>query len=145
MKIQNKNCWNQLKRKELNCNLKRLEERRKDFENAFKRLEEALKENETEIAIDGTLHRFEFTFELAWKTMKDYLEYHGIIENTGSPREIIKAAFKQGLIQEGEDWIQMMLSRNSLSHLYDEKTSRQIYDLIKNKYVYLLKDILEKV
>lgn len=129
----------------MNCNLKRLEERRKDFENAFKRLEEALKENETEIAIDGTLHRFEFTFELAWKTMKDYLEYHGIIENTGSPREIIKAAFKQGLIQEGEDWIQMMLSRNSLSHLYDEKTSRQIYDLIKNKYVYLLKDILEKV
>ena len=129
MKIQNENCWNQLKRKELNYNLKRLEE--------------ALKENETEIAIDGTLHRFEFTFEFAWKTMKDYLEYHGVIENTGSPREIIKAAFK--LIQEGEDWIQMMLSRNSLSHLYDEKTSRQIYDLIKNKYVYLLKDILEKV
>ena len=145
MKIQNKNCWNQLKRKELNCNLKRLEERRMDFENAFKRLEEALKENETEIAIDGTLHRSEFTFELAWKTMKDYLEYHGVIENTGSPREIIKVAFKQGLIAEGEDWIQMMLSRNSLSHLYDEKTSRQIYDLIKNKYVYLLKDILEKV
>ncbi len=129
----------------MNCNLKRLEERRKDFENAFKRLEEALKENETEIAIDGTLHRFEFTFELAWKTMKDYLEYQGVIENTGSPREIIKVAFKQGLIAEGEDWIQMMLSRNSLSHLYDEKTSRQIYDLIKNKYVYLLKDILEKV
>lgn len=129
----------------MNCNLKRLEERRMDFENAFKRLEEALKENETEIAIDGTLHRFEFTFELAWKTMKDYLEYHGVIENTGSPREIIKVAFKQGLIAEGEDWIQMMLSRNSLSHLYDEKTSRQIYDLIKNKYVYLLKDILEKV
>lgn len=125
--------------------MKRLEERRVDLENAYKRLEEALKENETELAIDGTLHRFEFTFELAWKTMKDYLEYNGVIENTGSPREVIKAAFKQGMIENGEDWIDMMLSRNSLAHLYDENKSREIYDLIKNKYVFLLKDILQKV
>ena len=113
--------------------MKRLEERRKDLESAFKRLEEALRESETELAIDGTLHRFEFTFELAWKTMKDYLEYNGVIENTGSPREVIKAGFKQGMIEDGEAWIDMMLSRNSLSHLYDENKSREIYDLIKNK------------
>lgn len=125
--------------------MKRLEERKNDLQNAYKRLEEALKENETELAIDGTLHRFEFTFELAWKTMKDYLEYNGVIGNTGSPREVIQAAFKQGMIENGEDWIAMMLSRNSLSHLYDEKTSREIYDLIKNKYVFLLKDILQKI
>lgn len=125
--------------------MKRLEERKSDLKNAFQRLEEALKENETELAIDGTLHRFEFTFELAWKTMKDYLEYNGVIENTGSPREVIKAAFKQGMIKNGEDWIDMMLSRNSLSHLYDENKSREIYDLIKNKYVFLLKDILQKI
>ena len=55
--------------------MKRLEERKFDLENAFQRLKEALQENETQLAIDGTLHRFEFTFELAWKTMKDYLEY----------------------------------------------------------------------
>lgn len=125
--------------------MKRLEERKLDLENAFNRLEEALQENETELAIDGTLHRFEFTFELAWKTMKDYLEYQGVIENTGSPREVIKVAFKQGMIEDGEGWIDMMLSRNSLSHLYDENKSREIYDLIKNKYINLLKDILEKI
>lgn len=129
----------------MSCNLKRLEERKLDLENAFNRLEEALQENETELAIDGTLHRFEFTFELAWKTMKDYLEYQGVIENTGSPREVIKVAFKQGMIEDGEGWIDMMLSRNSLSHLYDENKSREIYDLIKNKYINLLKDILEKI
>lgn len=129
----------------MNCNLKRLEERKSDLENAFKRLEEALQENETELAIDGTLHRFEFTFELAWKTMKDYLEYQGVIEHTGSPREVIKVAFKQGLIEDGEGWIDMMLSRNSLSHLYDENKSRKIYDLIKNQYIDLLKDVLQKI
>lgn len=125
--------------------MKRLEERKSDLEKAFQRLEEALQENDTELAIDGTLHRFEFTFELAWKTMKDYLEYNGVIEHTGSPREVIQAAFKQGLIENGEDWIAMMLSRNSLSHLYDEKTSREIYDSIKNKYRFLLKEILQKL
>ncbi len=125
--------------------MKRLEERKFDLENAFQRLKEALQENETQLAIDGTLHRFEFTFELAWKTMKDYLEYNGVIEHTGSPREVIQAAFKQGLIENGEDWIAMMLSRNSLSHLYDEKTSREIYDLIKNKYLFLLKEVLQKL
>lgn len=125
--------------------MKRLEERKSDLENAFKRLKEALQENETELAIDATLYRFKFTFELAWKTMKDYLEYQGVIENTGSPREVIKAAFKQGLIEDGEGWIDMMLSRNSLSHLYDENKSREIYDIIKNKYINLLKDILEKI
>lgn len=127
------------------CNLKRLEERKSDLENAFKKLEQALKESKTELGIDGTLHRFEFTFELAWKTMKDYLEYQGVIENTGSPREVIKAAFKQGMIEDGEGWIAMMLSRNSLAHLYDENKSREIYDLIKNKYIFLLSDILQKI
>ena len=58
----------------------RFDERRREFEKALNRLEEALKEEETDIVIDGVLHRFEFTFELAWKTMKDYLEYQGIIE-----------------------------------------------------------------
>lgn len=125
--------------------MKRLEERKVDLQNAYNRLEEALKESETELAIDGTLHRFEFTFELAWKTIKDYLEYNGVIENTGSPREVIKAAFKQGIIEDGEAWIAMMLSRNSLAHLYDENKSREIYDLIKSKYIFLLKDILQKI
>lgn len=125
--------------------MKRFEERRRDLMNAYQRLEEALREEESELAIDGTLHRFEFTFELAWKTIKDYLEYNGVIENTGSPREVIKSAFKQGLIEDGESWIEMMLSRNSLSHLYDENKSREIYEVIKNKYIFLLKDILERL
>ena len=115
--------------------MSRFQERLSDYSNAVERLEEALKEKENEIVIDGVLHRFEFTFELAWKTIKDCLEYLGITEKTGSPRENIKLGFQHGLIQDGEKWIEIMLSRNSLSHLYDEKTSREIYKKIKKEYI----------
>ena len=121
-------------------------QRRDDFKNALSRLKEALQEeNVTDIVIDGVLHRFEFTFELAWKTMKDYLEYMGISEKTGSPREVIQSAFHSNLIEDGEDWIEMMLSRNTLSHLYDEEESRKIYNKIKEKYAHMLEDLVEKI
>ena len=123
--------------------MKRFEERKQDLAKATERLKEALKERETEITIDGTLHRFEFTFELAWKTMKDLMEYNGIIETTGSPREVLRTAFQNGLIEDGETWINMMLARNSLSHLYDEETSRKIYKDIKEKYIVLIEKLNE--
>lgn len=127
--------------------MKRFEERKQDLAKATERLKDALNEEETEIAIDGTLHRFEFTFELAWKTMKDLMEYNGIIGATGSPREVLKNAFQNGIIEDGETWINMMLARNSLSHLYDEEVSRKIYKDIKEKYIVLiekLNEVLEK-
>ena len=123
----------------------RFGERRKEFSYAVERLKEALEEKENDIIIDGVLHRFEFTFELAWKTMKDYLEYVGVIEKTGSPREIIKSAFEYGMLEDGEAWIKMMLARNSLSHLYDEAKSREVYQDIKNSYFNLLRKLENKL
>ena len=114
---------------------------KENFKNATERLKEALNEEITDIVIDGVLHRFEFTFELAWKTMKDLMEYNGIIETTGSPREVLRTAFQNGIIEDGEAWINMMLARNSLSHLYDEETSRKIYKDIKEKYVVLIEKL----
>ena len=124
--------------------MKRYEERKQELLNATERLKEALQEQESDIVIDGTLHRFEFTFELAWKTMKDYLEYSGIIDGIGSPREIIKTAFANGIIEDGENWIKMMLARNSLSHLYDEEKSREIYIEIKEIYLELFEKLNKK-
>lgn len=125
--------------------MKRFIERKQDLTNATKRLKEALEQEETDIVIDGVLHRYEFTFELAWKTLKDYLEYLGIPMNTGSPREVIKESFAHNLISDGETWIKMMLARNSLSHLYDEETSRQIYIAIKNEYIHELEKLVESL
>lgn len=122
-----------------------IEKRKKVLAKATERLKEALNEKETEIAIDGTLHGFEFTFELAWKTMKDLMEYNGIIETTGSPREVLRTAFQHRLIEDGETWIDMMLDRNKLSHLYDEETSRKIYKDIKEKYIVLIEKLNEEL
>ena len=115
--------------------MKRLKERAEDYCKALERLKEAILQAPTDIIIDGTLQRYEFTFELAWKTMKDYLEYNGIIDSVATPRAIIQSAFQSKIIKNGEMWIQMMLDRNSLSHLYDEEKSRTIYINIKDKYL----------
>ncbi len=123
--------------------MKRFEERKQDLINATNRLKEALQEEQNNITIDGTLHRYEFTFELAWKTLKDYLEYLGIPSETGSPRDIIKESFAHNIIKNGDVWIKMMLARNSLSHLYDEESSRQIYENIKNEYIKEIEKLVE--
>ena len=123
--------------------MKRFEERKEDFENATRRLKEALQEQETDLNVDGVLHRYEFTFELSWKTLKDFLEYLGVTLNTGSPREVIKVAFENKLIDDGEAWIKMMLARNALSHLYEEETSREIYSEIKNKYIFEFEKLID--
>ena len=123
--------------------MKRFEERKQDLINATNRLKEALNEEESELMVDAVLHRYEFTFELAWKTLKDYLEYLGVTMNTGSPREVIKESFAHELISDGEVWIKMMLARNSLSHLYDEETSREVYEEIKNEYIYQIEKLVE--
>ncbi len=123
--------------------MKRFEERKQDLKNAKNRLKEALEEEEKDITVDGVLHRYEFTFELAWKTLKDYLEYLGVSLNTGSPREIIKESFAHNFISDGETWIKMMLARNSLSHLYDEESSRQLYESIKSEYFYEIEKLVE--
>lgn len=123
--------------------MKRFKERKQDLIDATNRLKEALNEKESELMIDAVLHRYEFTFELAWKTLKDHLEYLGVATHTGSPREIIKESFAYGLISNGEVWIKMMLARNTLSHLYDEETSREVYDEIKNEYIYQIEKLIE--
>ena len=77
--------------------------------------------------------------------MKDCLENQGIVGKIESPREILNEAFSAGLIENGEVWMDMMLSRNELSHLYDEETSRKIYDDIKEKYILEINKLVQKL
>ena len=126
---------------------KKLDERKEDFYKALKRLEEALKKDiSDDIIIDGIIQRFEFTFELAWKVMKLYLEDQGILDEALAPRSTIRCAFKLKLIIDGDIWIEMMLDRNRTSHMYDEETAVNIVNLVKEKYIIefnKLKDFLD--
>ncbi|MEA3450060.1 MAG: nucleotidyltransferase substrate binding protein [Patescibacteria group bacterium] len=121
---------------------KRWQMRLEDFEKALSRLDESLSQDKfSDLEKDGVIQRFEFTLELAWKTIKNYLEDQGFAE-IASPKKSIKKAFESGLIKEGSTWIEMLDDRNRLSHLYNQKISESIFKNISNKYVNIFKKLL---
>ncbi len=119
----------------------RIEELFTDFKEALERLREAVNEDLSKgnIVVDGTIQRFEFTFELAWKLIKAVLEYNGIEADT--PRIVIKEAFKAKILKDGDGWIDMLEDRNKTSHIYDENQALKIYNKIKNDHLKLLDGI----
>lgn len=122
---------------------KRWQKRLSDYEEAIKRLEESLnKKDFTELEKDGVIQRFEFTFEQAWKTLKDYLEDQGF-SDVVSPKKAIKQAFESNLLVQGNVWTDMLEDRNRLSNLYNQKISESIFDNIKSKYSQELADLLQ--
>ncbi len=112
----------------------RWKQRLGDFEKSAERLQESLNRDEfSELEKDGVIQRFEFTFELAWKTLKDYLEDQGFAD-VSSPKKAIQKAFSNDLIKDGDLWVTMQEDRNRMSHLYDQSVSKIIFANIKEKY-----------
>ena len=81
----------------------------------------------------GLIQSFEFTHELAWNVLKDYLSDQGIAGLIGS-KDATRSAFKAGLVTEGEDWMRMIADRNLTSHTYDQATAQAIVDNILARY-----------
>ena len=115
-----------------------IEHRQEDYHRVLERLQSALQKepDADEIYLDATIHRFEFSFELAWKLMKAVLEYEGI--EVSSLRSSIREGWKAGLIADAEIWLDMQEKRNLSTHTYNESTALEVYRLIKEKYVALL-------
>ncbi len=91
----------------------------------------------------GLIQGFEYTHELAWNMIKDYLEEQGIFGLLGS-KSTVREAFKLGLLKEGEIWMDMIQSRNQTSHTYNTTLADQVvYDII-HKYFYQFKEIIEE-
>lgn len=89
---------------------------------------------------EGTIQRFEVVIELAWKTLKDYLESAGmLVEQT--PRAVIKSAFSAGIVSDGQIWIDMVALRNSLAHTYDEATFEDAVLLIADRYLQAIEEL----
>ncbi len=84
----------------------------------------------------GLIQCFEYTFELAWKTMKDYLEAVGYSVN--SPRAAIQTAFQAQLITDGHLWIDALEKRNLMSHTYNEELAEEAEQLIRKQYCRIL-------
>ena len=107
----------------------RWKQRFSNYQKAYAKLAEVVKNNTleqlTDLEKEGLIQRFEYTYELAWKVMKDYLEYQGITGITGS-RDAIREAFQKELITNGENWMNMIKSRNQTTHLYNEATAQEL-------------------
>ncbi|MFN3693716.1 MAG: nucleotidyltransferase substrate binding protein [Ignavibacterium sp.] len=106
------------------------------FRKALNRLNEGVKKAKDRLDNDGVIQRFEFTFELMWKTLRLFLLSEGIITN--SPREALKEAFRFGLISDEECFIDMLEDRNQTSHIYSEEISKSILNRIKKNYLPVL-------
>jgi nucleotidyltransferase substrate binding protein (TIGR01987 family) len=83
---------------------------------------------------EGTVQRFEVALELAWKTLKDYLEAQGAVITPLTPRNVIKEAFGAKIVEDGQAWITMLDHRNLLSHTYDSSTFEKAVNAIRDSY-----------
>ncbi len=122
----------------------RWKQRFQSFQKAYSQLEEAVsKTSYTRLERAGVIQTFEFTWELAWKTLQDYLQLQGL-ESTG-PRDVIKQAFARGLLPDDPAWLEMLEARNFMSHVYDENQSQEIVQVIRSRFNPLLKTFKESL
>ena len=110
-----------------------------NFEKAFGQLSDAVElaaERElTDLEKQGLIQAFEYTHELAWNLLKDFLESRGA-QNIYASRDASREAFQTGLIKNGETWMEMITSRNQTTHTYDEETVEEIKKAILNSYYF---------
>lgn len=117
-----------------------------NFEKALTRLEEGILsfDNIDDLKRDGLIQRFEFTFELVWKTLKSVFEEEGIL-GLNSPKLILKEAYVAEMIKDQTVWLTMLVDRNSTSHIYSETLAIEICQRIIKIYVVEIRGLLENI
>jgi nucleotidyltransferase substrate binding protein (TIGR01987 family) len=109
----------------------RFEQHRAQFDRALSRLHAALAENETEIVRDALIQRFEFTFEMAWLALFDYLSDQG--EKVAKQAfAVIPLAFQSGMVPDAQAWDQIRAYRNLTSHTYDEAKAVEVAAFVRS-------------
>jgi nucleotidyltransferase substrate binding protein (TIGR01987 family) len=120
-----------------------------NFKRAFNLLQEAITTLDaralSSLEKEGVIQRFEYTWELGWKTLKDYLDHTGTVLDTITPAAVIRAAFAAKLIGEGELWMQALDARNKMSHTYNHEAFEKIITDIHQHYFALLKNMHNKM
>jgi len=112
----------------------RWKQRFSNYQKALRQLQKFIDKGElSELEEQGLIKSFEYTYELAWNTLKDFLEFQGHSDIFGS-RDAIRKAFQLGIIEDGEVWMDMIKSRNRTSHTYNEDTAREISRTVISVY-----------
>lgn len=115
----------------------RWKQRFQNFDRAVGLLREPIDqgiETLSDLEKEGMIQRFEFSLELAWKTLKDYLEHEGQVIVPVTPRHVIKEAFAARILKDGQTWIAMIDHRNLLSHTYDSGAFEKAVYAIRDRY-----------
>ena len=119
----------------------RWRQRFQNYEKAFIQLSDAVYQLDqlSTLEKEGLVQRFEYTFELGWKVLKDFLESKNVEVNF--PRDVIKESFKTELLDDGEIWLEMLEKRNLMAHTYDEVIFKSVLNDIESRYFDQLKKI----
>ena len=121
-----------------------------NFKKAYFLLQEAVDKVETldQLSQEGLIQRFEFCTELAWKTIKDYLESQNMIFKQITPRSVLKEAIAVNFLSQGQAWLNMLDTRNKMSHTYDFSDFENAIEKITQSYIFcygkLYENLLEK-
>jgi nucleotidyltransferase substrate binding protein (TIGR01987 family) len=122
----------------------RWQQRFSNYEKALLHLKNAVTLSEQRVLSylekQGVIQAFEFTHELAWNVLKDYLQDQGN-QNIKGSKDATREAFRVGLIADGEQWMAMIQSRNVSSHTYDERTAEQLVNAITEHYFPLFESL----
>jgi nucleotidyltransferase substrate binding protein (TIGR01987 family) len=115
----------------------RWQQRFHNYLKAFQTLIEAVELAQTrelsKLEQQGLIQGFEFTHELAWNVLKDYLEHKGFVDLIGS-RDATRLAFKNGLIEDGDIWMAMIKARNQTSHTYNPELAEEVAEDILHSF-----------
>lgn len=123
----------------------------KKYDNFCKSLEnlkkcEKMEEPYSPVELMGITGLFSLCFEMSWKLIKELLEYHGYFtQKTGSPRMIIKSAFECGMINNEEIWLEILDTRNLLSHTYDEEKAASSIEKIKTDFIPAFEELKREI
>jgi nucleotidyltransferase substrate binding protein (TIGR01987 family) len=124
----------------------RWKQRFQNFDRGVVLLREALEDGPGALSAleqEGVIQRFEYTFELAWKTIKDFLEAGGLDISPLTPRQVLKSAFAAKVIDDGQGWIDMLDHRNLLSHSYDFSVFEKAVEAIHTRYLPAMESLHE--
>ena len=115
----------------------RWKQRFNNYLKAFRALDNAVElaasRDLSELEEQGLIQAFEFTHELAWKLLKDYLESQGLFGLVGS-KDTARQAFQSGLLTSGEVWMEMIQARNLTSHTYDQVLAKEVVNKIIEEF-----------